>query len=95
MINQTSHDGEAVRFDRMSGLDAEQLDALEQRVSELLEKPWDQLAACARRASHRQPQDMADSLRRLQTATEDLLVLVPSSYRPALLQGGFCITLTV
>jgi hypothetical protein len=26
----------------MSGLDAEQLDALEQRVSELLEKPWDQ-----------------------------------------------------
>ena len=36
---------------------------------------------------------MADSLHRLQTATEDLLVLVPSSYRPALLQGGFCITL--
>ena len=31
-----------LRFDRMSGLDAEQLDALEQRVSELLEKPWDQ-----------------------------------------------------
>jgi len=31
-----------VRFDRMSGLDAEQLDALEQRVNELLEKPWDQ-----------------------------------------------------
>ena len=30
-----------MRFDRMSGLDAEQLDALEQRVSELLEKPWD------------------------------------------------------
>ncbi|MCA1709500.1 MAG: hypothetical protein LC808_41965, partial [Actinobacteria bacterium] len=27
MTNQTSHDGEAVRFDRMSGLDAEQLDA--------------------------------------------------------------------
>ena len=26
----------------MSGMDAEQLDALEQRVSELLEKPWDQ-----------------------------------------------------
>src|SRR5918911_843766 len=31
-----------LRFDRMSGLGAEQLDALEQRVSELLEKPWDQ-----------------------------------------------------
>jgi DDE superfamily endonuclease/Helix-turn-helix of DDE superfamily endonuclease len=30
-----------LRFDRMSGLDTEQLDALEQRVSELLEKPWD------------------------------------------------------
>jgi DDE superfamily endonuclease len=30
-----------LRFDRMSGLDAEQLDALEQRVSDLLEKPWD------------------------------------------------------
>ncbi|MCA1677358.1 MAG: transposase family protein, partial [Actinobacteria bacterium] len=29
-----------MRFDRMSGLDAEQLDALEQRVSDLLEKPW-------------------------------------------------------
>jgi Helix-turn-helix of DDE superfamily endonuclease len=26
----------------MSGLDAEQLDALEQMVSDLLEKPWDQ-----------------------------------------------------
>jgi hypothetical protein len=31
-----------LRFDRMSGLDAEQLDALEQRVGDLLEKPWDQ-----------------------------------------------------
>lgn len=31
-----------MRFDRMSGLDAEQLDALEQRVSDLLEKPWAQ-----------------------------------------------------
>jgi Helix-turn-helix of DDE superfamily endonuclease len=31
-----------LRFDRISGLDAEQLDELEQRVSELLEKPWDQ-----------------------------------------------------
>ena len=31
-----------LRFDRMSGLDAEQLDALEQMVSGLLEKPWDQ-----------------------------------------------------
>jgi hypothetical protein len=31
-----------LRFDRMSGLDAEQLDALEQRVGNLLEKPWDQ-----------------------------------------------------
>ena len=30
-----------MRFDRMSGLDAEQLDALEQRVGGLLEKPWD------------------------------------------------------
>ena len=31
-----------LRFDRMSGLDAEQLDALEQMVGDLLEKPWDQ-----------------------------------------------------
>jgi hypothetical protein len=31
-----------LRFDRISGLDAEQLDELEQMVSELLEKPWDQ-----------------------------------------------------
>jgi hypothetical protein len=30
-----------LRFDRMSGLDAEQLDELEQMVGELLEKPWD------------------------------------------------------
>jgi Helix-turn-helix of DDE superfamily endonuclease len=31
-----------LRFDRMSGLDAEQLDALEEMVGGLLEKPWDQ-----------------------------------------------------
>jgi hypothetical protein len=31
-----------LRFDRISGLDAEQLDELEQMVGELLEKPWDQ-----------------------------------------------------
>ncbi|MBV9139380.1 MAG: transposase family protein [Pseudonocardiales bacterium] len=30
-----------MRFDRMSGLDAEQLDELERVVGELLEKPWD------------------------------------------------------
>ena len=30
-----------MRFDRMSGLDEEQLDELEERVSGLLEKPWD------------------------------------------------------
>jgi hypothetical protein len=30
-----------LRFDRMSGLDAEQLDELEYRVAELLEEPWD------------------------------------------------------
>ena len=30
-----------MRFDRMSGLGEEQLDELEERVSELLEKPWD------------------------------------------------------
>ena len=29
------------RFDSMSGLDAEQLDELEYRVTELLEEPWD------------------------------------------------------
>jgi hypothetical protein len=29
-----------LRFERISGLDAEQLDALEQRVCELLEEPW-------------------------------------------------------
>ena len=30
-----------MRFDRMSGLDAEQLDELEELVGELLEEPWD------------------------------------------------------
>ena|SRR6266851_6809392 len=30
-----------LRFDRMSGLDEKQLDELEERVSTLLEKPWD------------------------------------------------------
>jgi hypothetical protein len=30
-----------LQFDRMSGLDEKQLDELEERVSELLEKPWD------------------------------------------------------
>ena len=30
-----------LRFDRISGLDTEQLDELERRVSDLLEKPWD------------------------------------------------------
>ena len=31
-----------MRFDRISGLDAEQIDELEQMISVLLEKPWDQ-----------------------------------------------------
>ncbi len=30
-----------MRFERMSGLDEEQLSELEYRVSELLEEPWD------------------------------------------------------
>ena len=30
-----------MRFDRMSGLDSEQLDELELRVAEILERPWD------------------------------------------------------
>ena len=30
-----------MRFERMSGLDEEQLDELEERVAELLEMPWD------------------------------------------------------
>ena len=30
-----------MRFERMSGLDEEQLSELERRVSELLEEPWD------------------------------------------------------
>ncbi len=30
-----------MRFDRIAGLDAEQLDELERRVGELLGKPWD------------------------------------------------------
>jgi hypothetical protein len=30
-----------LRFDRMSGLDAEQLDELEELISDLLEEPWD------------------------------------------------------
>ena len=30
-----------MRFDRMSGLDVEQLDELEELISDLLEEPWD------------------------------------------------------
>jgi Helix-turn-helix of DDE superfamily endonuclease len=30
-----------LRFERMSGLDEEQLDELEYRVTELIEEPWD------------------------------------------------------
>ena len=30
-----------MRFDRMSGLDAEQLDELEELISDLLDEPWD------------------------------------------------------
>jgi hypothetical protein len=30
-----------LRFDRMSGLNAEQLDELEECVAKLLEEPWD------------------------------------------------------
>jgi hypothetical protein len=33
-----------LRFERMSGLDKEQLDELEERVAELLEMPWDKRA---------------------------------------------------
>jgi hypothetical protein len=41
----------------------------------------------ARRASRRQPKDMADSLHGLQKTAEDLLVLVPGRYRLILLRG--------
>ena len=40
-LSQTFHGGEAVAAERMSGLDEEQLDELECRVSGLLEEPWD------------------------------------------------------
>jgi hypothetical protein len=43
-----------LRFYRMSGLDAEQLDELEERVSELLEKPWDKGTGRTRELSFRQ-----------------------------------------
>jgi hypothetical protein len=38
---------------------------------------------------------MADSLYRLQEAAEDLCVIVPSRYRPVLLQRDFCISLNI
>ena len=43
-----------LRFDRMSGLDEKQLDELEGRVSELLEKPWDKDAGRPREVTFRE-----------------------------------------
>jgi DDE superfamily endonuclease len=43
-----------LRFDRMSGLDEEQLDELEDRVSELLEEPWDKDAGRPRELTFRE-----------------------------------------
>jgi hypothetical protein len=43
-----------LRFYRMSGLDAEQLDELEERVSELMEEPWDKGTGRTRELSFRQ-----------------------------------------
>ena len=39
--HQTFTTEKPLRFDRMSGLNAEQLDELEECVDELLEEPWD------------------------------------------------------
>ena len=43
-----------MRFYRMSGLDAEQLDELEEMISELMEKPWDQGTGRTRELSFRE-----------------------------------------
>ena len=43
-----------MRFDRMSGLDAEQLDELEYRIAELLAEPWDKGTGRPRELSLRQ-----------------------------------------
>lgn len=40
-LHQFFHDGEAVAFDRMPGLDSAQLDELAQMISDLLGAPWD------------------------------------------------------
>ena len=40
MCYQPFTDGEAVRYDRMSGLDSEQLDELVWRIKDQLEEPW-------------------------------------------------------
>lgn len=43
-----------MRFDRMSGLDSEQLDELEERVAARLEKPWDKGAGRPKELSFRE-----------------------------------------
>jgi hypothetical protein len=43
-----------LRFDRMSGLDAEQLDELEELVSELLQNPWDKVRGRVRELTLRE-----------------------------------------
>ena len=43
-----------MRFDGMSGLDAEQLDELEELVGELLEEPWDKGTGCPRELTLRE-----------------------------------------
>ncbi len=50
---------------------------------------------CASRAGRRHLEDVADSLHRLSSASEDLQVVIPRSNRTLLFQGEFCITLLV
>ncbi len=43
-----------MRFHRMSGLDAEQLDELEEMVSELMDEPWDKRTGRMRELAFRE-----------------------------------------
>src|SRR5215472_16079486 len=50
---------------------------------------------CAGRAGCRHVEDLADSLHRLSPTAEDLQIIILRRNRPLLLQGDFCISLSV
>jgi hypothetical protein len=60
-----------LRFDRMSGLDPEQLDELEERIAALLENPWDAGTGRPRELSLREAIIVSSGYAR-QNITEDV-----------------------